>query len=71
MSKKKEKKNKLKKPPTTHQIIKHSHPLFSSTVPSQWKEANIIPVHKKSTREALGNYRPVSLLFIVSKVLER
>ena len=32
---------------------------------------NVIPVHKKGNREDVENYRPISLLCIVSKVMER
>ena len=28
--------------------------------PSEWKKANLVPVHKKSNRQTLENYRPVS-----------
>ena len=45
--------------------------LASSSVPSQWKEANIIPVFKNGDRSKVSNYRPVSLLCVVSKVMER
>ena len=38
--------------------------------PSQWKCSNVIPVHKKGTRTLLKNYRPVSLLPVMSKVFE-
>ena len=39
--------------------------------PTNWKIANVIPVHKKGSRQLKSNYRPVSLLSNVSKVLER
>ena len=40
-------------------------------VPRDWKLANVVPVYKKNNREHAENYRPISLLPIVSKVLER
>jgi hypothetical protein len=40
-------------------------------VPREWKKANVIPIHKKDCVEPVTNYRPISLLPIVSKVLER
>ena len=40
-------------------------------VPSQWKLAHVVPIHKKGSKEFVDNYRPVSLLCILSKVLER
>ena len=36
-----------------------------------WKLANVVPVYKKGNNEQTENYRPISLLPIVSKVLER
>ena len=42
-----------------------------SQFPSAWKEALVVPVFKKGSRTDPGNYRPIALLPIVSKVLER
>ena len=39
--------------------------------PSAWKQALIIPVFKKGSRSDPGNYRPIALLSVVSKVMER
>ena len=39
--------------------------------PSDWKSADITPVHKKDLPEPAENYGPISLLPIVSKVMER
>src|SRR5258705_12356043 len=36
-----------------------------SRLPSQWKDANVIPVFKKGDRSCPSNYRPISLLCIV------
>ena len=38
---------------------------------NEWKMANIVPVHKRSHKQFLKNYRPVSLLPICGKVFER
>ena len=43
----------------------------SGVFPSTWKRANVIPVFKKGSKKLPENYRPVSLLAICSKVLER
>ena len=39
--------------------------------PSAWKQALVMPVFKKGDRHAPGNYRPISLLSMVSKVQEK
>lgn len=40
-------------------------------LPSDWKLANVVPVFKKENKEHVENYRPISLLHIVSKVMKR
>ena len=37
----------------------------------QKKKSNIIPVHKKGDKQIVNNYRPVSLLPIFAKILEK
>ena len=39
-------------------------------LPSNWKSANIMPIHKKGKRTDPSNYRPISLTSICSKTLE-
>ena len=41
------------------------------SLPSDWKLANVVPVHKKGAKDHVENYRPISPLPIVSKVFER
>ena len=40
-------------------------------MPAQWKCANVIPCYKKGDKHTPGNYRPISLLSIISKVMEK
>jgi hypothetical protein len=40
-------------------------------VPNELKLARVVPLHKKGSTLCEGNYRPVSILSIMSKVLER
>ena len=39
-------------------------------IPDSWKTAPVTPIHKKGDRRIVGNYRPVSLLNIESKIFE-
>ena len=45
--------------------------LKDGVVPFEWKEANIIPLFKKGSRNKSENYRPVSLTSVICKLLER
>ncbi|KAG7162930.1 RNA-directed DNA polymerase from transposon X-element-like 3 [Homarus americanus] len=36
-----------------------------------WKQARVVPVHKKRSKSDPGNYRPISLLSVVSKIFEK
>ena len=48
------------------------NPSFNDcSVPSAWKEALVVPVHKGGTRSDPSNYRPITLLSIVCKVMEK
>ena len=55
-------------PAVTH-IVNLS--IQTSTFPSKWKYSKIIPLHKKDDPLSPKNYRPVALIPVVSKVLER
>ena len=43
----------------------------TGNVPQIYKEARIIPLYKKGAANECGNYRPVSLLSALSKILEK
>ena len=45
--------------------------LNSGIFPDKWKVAKIIPLFKGSDRESVNNYRPVSLLPLPGKLLEK
>ena len=44
--------------------------LQKGIVPSEWKEANIVPLFKKGSRNKSVNNRPVSLTSVICKLLE-
>ena len=43
----------------------------TGSMPTQWKIANIVPVHKKGDKSSVQNYRPISLTSIISKIYEK
>jgi hypothetical protein len=45
--------------------------LHSGKFPKDWKLAKITPIHKKGAKTDPGNYRPVSVLPVISKFIER
>lgn len=45
--------------------------ISSGEFPSQLKKALVIPLFKSGDKKAVGNYRPISLLPIFSKILEK
>ena len=55
--------------PSLTQIINTS--LRTGIVPAVWKQALVCPVHKKGPKKFVKNYRPISLLSIPSKVMEK
>ena len=45
--------------------------ILSEVVPSGFKQARVLPLFKKGSKLHPGNYRPVSVLSVLSKILER
>ena len=43
----------------------------SGIFPQSWKTSNVVPIHKKGSKDDISNYRPISLLSNISKILER
>ena len=45
--------------------------LKNGMFPCNWEKANVLPLHKKSSKQFADNYRPVSLRSIIGKMFER
>lgn len=45
--------------------------ISTNAIPSDLKEARVRPIFKKASQLEASNYRPVSILCIISKILER
>ena len=43
----------------------------SGQFPQAWKKAHVTPVYKKGDKQICNNYRPISLLSILGKTMER
>ena len=59
-----------------HLLSSIIHHLFSISLdycalPSEWKLHCIVPIHKSGDKSVVSNYRPISLLCSISRVLER
>ena len=45
--------------------------MHTGLFPDNWKKANILPIHKKESRQLKENYRPISLLPVCGKIFEK
>ena len=45
--------------------------LQSGVFPKRWKTAKVAPLHKSGDRSDVNNYRPISVLPVLSKLMER
>ena len=55
--------------PTLTDIFNQS--LKSSVFPKIWKKGKVTPIYKSGDRSNMSNYRPITVLPILSKILER
>ena len=54
--------------PIVHHLINLS--ITSCSLPSEWETHLIVPIHKSGPKTDIKNYCPISLLCILSKILE-
>ncbi len=47
------------------------HSINTGSFPDSWKLANVQPIYKKNNRQIKSNYRPISLLPLCGKILEK
>ena len=45
--------------------------LTTGIVPDEWKQARVVPLHKSGGQEVMDNYRPISILPVISKIAEK
>ena len=45
--------------------------IISGDIPQSWKSSSVVPIPKSPNTDNPSNYRPISLLSVVSKVMER
>ena len=45
--------------------------IITNIIPTEWKTAKVTPLFKSGKRSDLNNYRPISVLPLVSKIMER
>ena len=43
---------------------------ISGQIPSEWKEANITPIPKSGGKKDISNFRPISFLPVIAKLME-
>ena len=48
-----------------------SNSLTEDIFPERMKTSKVIPLHKSKSKEETNNYRPISLLLMISKILEK
>lgn len=51
-------------------VVLFNKSLHSSSVPTQWKTAGVVPIHKSGPKHSIQNYRPISLTSVCCKTLE-
>ena len=45
--------------------------ISNGSIPYEWKTAKVTPIHKSDSKDDTNNYRPISVLPLLSKLMER
>ena len=45
--------------------------ISTGLIPAKWKDARVTPIFKSGARNNVNNYQPISVLSLVSKIMER
>ena len=45
--------------------------IVTGIFPDEWKSSKVIPLFKQGNRSNVNNYRPISVIPVVAKVIER
>ena len=48
-----------------------NHSIRNSSFPAIWKKARVTPLHKRNATDNPENYRPISILPLLSKIIEK
>ena len=48
-----------------------NHSIRNSSFPAIWKKARVTPLHKRNATDNPKNYRPISILPLLSKIIEK
>ena len=51
--------------------LEYNASLERGIFPQIWKLARVTPIHKAGTKTDVNNYRPISVLSVVSRILEK
>ena len=63
---------KLAAPLITHAMtVMFNKSIALGTFPCEWKISKVTPVYKSGVREVMNNYRPISVISIVAKAVEK
>ena len=49
----------------------YNQSLRESVIPTIWKQSSITPIHKGGSHDDPSNYRPISVVPILAKILEK